>query len=217
MKDAKLLHYSHCVSDIERSRRFYTEVLGFEVMAEFDFDDERTAQVMMVPGARFKGIFMKRDGMRIDWDAPIDHPEEVEDAVCQRIEESLQDLEGVDEMTSIAAEGMGTVVIELDNDTDVRVALDDGMRIEIIGFENPPPDATVRPRMANEVGHSHFTFNVKDLDATLAELAGHGIEPEPGSRQMLHETIECCVVRDPDGFPIELVSSPDLHLLPYEA
>jgi len=153
MKDAKLLHYSHCVSDIERSRRFYTEVLGFEVMAEFDFDDERTAQVMMVPGARFKGIFMKRDGMRI----------------------------------------------------------------EIIGFENPPPDATVRPRMANEVGHSHFTFNVKDLDATLAELAGHGIEPEPGSRQMLHETIECCVVRDPDGFPIELVSSPDLHLLPYEA
>ena len=28
MKNARLLHYSHCVSDIERSRRFYTEVLG---------------------------------------------------------------------------------------------------------------------------------------------------------------------------------------------
>ena len=152
MKDAVLLHYSHCVSDIERSRRFYTEVLGFEEMAEFDFDDELTAKVMMVPGARFKGLFMKRDGMRI----------------------------------------------------------------EIIGFENPPPLGEDRPHLANEVGHSHFTFNVRDLDRALEELAGHGIEPEPGSRHELHPGIECCVVRDPDGFPIELVSSPQLQLLPYE-
>ena len=65
MKDAKLLHYSHCVSDIERSRTFYVEVLGFEVVAEFDFDDAATARVMGLPGARFKGVFMKRDGMRI--------------------------------------------------------------------------------------------------------------------------------------------------------
>ena len=39
MRNARLLHYSHCVSDVERSRRFYTEVLGFEVVAEFDFDE----------------------------------------------------------------------------------------------------------------------------------------------------------------------------------
>ncbi len=51
-------------------------------------------------------------------------PEEVEEAVCRRIEEALQDLEGVKKLTSIAAEGFGTVVVELDNDTDARVALD---------------------------------------------------------------------------------------------
>ena len=51
-------------------------------------------------------------------------PEEVEEAVCRRIEEALQDLEGVKKLSSIAAEGFGTVVIELDNDTDARVALD---------------------------------------------------------------------------------------------
>ncbi len=153
MKNAVLLHYSHCVSDIERSRRFYTQVLGFEVMAEFDFDDPKTAQVMLVPGARFKGIFMQRDGMRI----------------------------------------------------------------EIIGFSNPRPRDEQRPRFANEIGHSHFTFNVQDLDAALAELRAHGIEPEPGSRAVLHHGIECCVIRDPDGFPIELVHSPRLGTAPYQA
>src|SRR5262249_61246188 len=66
MRNARLLHYSHCVSNLERSRRFYVEVLGFEVVAEFDFDDPATAQVMDLPGCRFKGIFMKCDGMRIE-------------------------------------------------------------------------------------------------------------------------------------------------------
>ena len=152
MKNARLLHYSHCVSDIERSRRFYTDVLGFEVMAEFDFDDPKTAQVMMVPECRFKGIFMKRDGMRI----------------------------------------------------------------EIIGFTNPPPEPSAAPHLANEIGHSHFTFNVENLDDTLADLSAKGVEIVEESRAVLGNGIECCVIRDPDGFPIELVHSPGPALLPYE-
>jgi len=153
MKNARLLHYSHCVSDIARSRRFYTEVLGFEVVAEFDFDDANTARVMGVPDARFTGIFMKRDGMRI----------------------------------------------------------------EIIGFTNPPPERTVRKRQSNEIGHSHLSFYVTDLDATLAELRAQGVTVEDQSRAVVMNGIECCVVRDPDGFPIEIVQTPTLALLPYES
>lgn len=152
MKNARLLHYSHCVSDIERSRRFYTEVLGFEIVAEFDFDDANTARVMGVPGARFKGIFMKRDGMRI----------------------------------------------------------------EIIGFTNPPPERTTRPRHSNEIGHSHLSFYVTDLDATLAALRAQGVTVDDETRAVVMNGIECCVVRDPDGFPIEIVQTPTLALLPYE-
>lgn len=152
MKNARLLHYSHCVSDIARSRRFYTEVLGFEVVAEFDFDDANTARVMGVPGAVFTGIFMKRDGMRI----------------------------------------------------------------EIIGFTNPPPDRTVRPRRSNEIGHSHLSFYVTDLDATLRDLRAQGVQVEDETRAVVMNGIECCVVRDPDGFPIEIVQTPTLALLPYE-
>lgn len=153
MKNARLLHYSHCVSDLERSRRFYTEVLGFEVVAEFAFDDADTARVMGVPGAKFTGIFMKRDGMRI----------------------------------------------------------------EIIGFTEPPPDRTPRRRRSNEIGHSHLSFYVTDLDAALRELRAQGVVVEEDSRATLVNGIECCVVRDPDGFPIEIVQTPTLTLLPYEA
>jgi catechol 2,3-dioxygenase-like lactoylglutathione lyase family enzyme len=153
MRDARLLHYSHCVSDVERSRRFYVDVLGFEVVVEFDFDDAATARVMGVPDARFKGIFMQRDGMRI----------------------------------------------------------------ELIGFTNPPPDRRVRRRRADEIGHSHLSFYVLDLDATLANLSAQGVPIDQDTRAELAGGIRCCVVRDPDGFPIEIVQMPSLVLAPYEA
>ena len=152
MRNARLLHYSHCVSDLARSRRFYTEVLGFTVVAEFDFDDPATARVMGLPRAEFTGIFMQRDGMRL----------------------------------------------------------------ELIGFTEPLPERTARPRRANEIGHSHLSFYVLDLDQALAELRAQGVEVVDESRAVLPSGVECCVVRDPDGFPIEIVKMPTLTLLPYE-
>ena len=107
MKNARLLHYSHCVSNLERSRSFYSDVLGFETVFEIDFDDPATARVMGLASCKFTGVFMKRDGMRI----------------------------------------------------------------ELIGFTNPRPDAPVRKRASNEIGHSHLSFYVTDLDATLAPSA----------------------------------------------
>jgi lactoylglutathione lyase len=152
MKNAKLLHYSHCVSDIERSRRFYADVLGFQTVFEVDFDDPATAKVMGLPRAEFKGIFMMRDGMRI----------------------------------------------------------------ELIAFTDPPPDRTVRKRKSNEIGHSHLSFYVTSLDETLRELRAKGVPIDDETRQLLPSGIECCVVRDPDGFPIEIVQVPSLDLVPYE-
>ena len=51
-------------------------------------------------------------------------PEEVEQGVCLRVEEAVQDLEGVDTVRSTAAEGVATVVIELESDADTREVLD---------------------------------------------------------------------------------------------
>ena len=52
-------------------------------------------------------------------------PEEVEEAVCVRIEEAIQSLTGVKRITSTASESMGIVNVELLKGTDLREALDE--------------------------------------------------------------------------------------------
>ncbi|MFQ5719551.1 MAG: efflux RND transporter permease subunit [Acidobacteriota bacterium] len=52
-------------------------------------------------------------------------PEEVEEGVCIRIEEAIDGLDGVKEVTSVASEGVGTVTVELDAGADSRQVLDD--------------------------------------------------------------------------------------------
>lgn len=52
-------------------------------------------------------------------------PEDVELGVAIRIEEAVQDLEGVEEVRSTSVEGSTRVRIEIDSDYDARVLLDD--------------------------------------------------------------------------------------------
>ncbi len=52
-------------------------------------------------------------------------PEEVEEAVCIRIEEAVQGIEGVKEITSEAYEGRGVVMIEVETGANTRTVLDD--------------------------------------------------------------------------------------------
>ena len=52
-------------------------------------------------------------------------PEEVEEGVCIRIEEAIQGIDGIKQITSTAAENMGTVLIEVELGADVRRVLDD--------------------------------------------------------------------------------------------
>ena len=52
-------------------------------------------------------------------------PEEVEQAVCVRIEEAIQGLDGIKQITSTASEGMGRVMVELELGADVRKVVDD--------------------------------------------------------------------------------------------
>ncbi len=52
-------------------------------------------------------------------------PEEVEEGICVRIEEAIQSLEGIDRITSTAAENVGTVIVEVLEGEDVRELLDE--------------------------------------------------------------------------------------------
>ena len=52
-------------------------------------------------------------------------PEEVEEAVSIRVEEAIQGLDGIKEITSTASEGMGVVMVELELGADAGKVVDD--------------------------------------------------------------------------------------------
>ncbi len=52
-------------------------------------------------------------------------PAEVEEGVCIRVEESIAPIEGIKRIRSVASEGVGTVIAELEEDADDRKVLDD--------------------------------------------------------------------------------------------
>jgi multidrug efflux pump subunit AcrB len=52
-------------------------------------------------------------------------PEEVEEGVCIKVEEAIQDLEGIKRLESTASEGVGTVMVELEPAADSRELLND--------------------------------------------------------------------------------------------
>jgi lactoylglutathione lyase len=54
-------------------------------------------------------------------------------------------------------------------------------------------------------GYGHIAVGVADLDGTLAELKGQGIEPERAPYQVSEGGSFLCFVRDPDGYRIELI------------
>ncbi len=73
-------------------------------------------------------------------------PEEVEEGVCVKIEEAIQDLEGIKRITSTSSEGMGSVMVELDPGTDVREMLNDvKTRVDAIATF---PEETEKPVIA---------------------------------------------------------------------
>ena len=52
-------------------------------------------------------------------------PEEVEEGVCVRVEEAIQDLPGIKKLISSASEGLGSVSVQVEPDFDSRKLLDD--------------------------------------------------------------------------------------------
>ncbi len=56
-------------------------------------------------------------------------------------------------------------------------------------------------------GYGHIAITADDLDATLAQLAEVGIEPEKPPYRVREGGSRICFVRDPDGYRIELIET----------
>jgi multidrug efflux pump subunit AcrB len=67
-------------------------------------------------------------------------PDEVEESVLLKIEEQVQAVDGIDEITSMAGEGLGTVTLKLELGADVSEVLDD-VKAEVDRITTFPEDA----------------------------------------------------------------------------
>jgi len=61
-----IAHLGICVSDLERSRRFYRDGLGFKEVARLHTDSAPTSQLLKLPNTDLHAYFLERDGLRIE-------------------------------------------------------------------------------------------------------------------------------------------------------
>jgi len=129
-------HVGHCVSDVDRARRFYEEVLGFEFWREYEAPEEMTGQLLRLPPpVGLKAVYLRQGGFVLEL---------------------------------LAYSGAGT---------------------------NP-----FRERVMNDIGLTHISVSVDDIDATAARAVEYG-----GS--VLDDTNigAAVMIRDPEGQLIELL------------
>jgi multidrug efflux pump subunit AcrB len=115
-------------------------------------------------------------------------PDEVEEGVCVRVEEAIQGLDGIKRVTSTAAEGRGTVRVELELGADARKVLDDiKSRVDAI---DTFPEQTEKP-IIQELTNRRQVINLAvwgDADTKalkrLAERVRDEIASTPGISQV---------------------------------
>lgn len=104
-------------------------------------------------------------------------PAEVEESICVRIEERIQDLQGVKRIVSTAVEGVGTVLVEVATGYDPRRLLED-VKARIDGIDTFPEEAE-RP-VVQEVIQRRQVVNV----------AIHGPADEPTLKHLAERVRE---------------------------
>ncbi|MHC4224472.1 MAG: efflux RND transporter permease subunit, partial [Planctomycetota bacterium] len=125
-------------------------------------------------------------------------PAEVEQAICIRIEEELQGLNGIKRMRSTAAEGSGSVVVELMAGEDVRRRVD-AIRNRVDRIESFPEDAKTP-----QVTQVDLRFQVLDV-----AIAGAVTELE---LKRLGERVRDDLANLPEITDVELVATRDYEI-----
>ena len=124
-------------------------------------------------------------------------PEEVEEAICMRIEEAVQGLSGVERLTAQANENFGTVSIEYLESTDPQQFLDD-VKAEIDRIDTFPAEA------------EEPVINLVELNQQVLEIAVWGGEDLKGLRRLAEE-VRAGLQQQPAITQVELSNAP-----PYE-
>ena len=87
----------------------------------------------------------------------------------------------------------------------------DGVRIELLGFRNPPPVGDAARRPMNALGLTHLCVRVDDVDEVSAALEAVGGTVVRSTRTTLElgaAPLDFVYCTDPDGVRIELMRLP---------
>lgn len=136
----RVTHLGLCVSDVERSRRFYVEALGFREVGRMGASGEATATILSVPDADLDLLYMERDGLRL----------------------------------------------------------------ELIGYK-AGVTGDGAPRPMDQLGFTHLSVRVDDVDALCKEITAHGGTVLPETEVTFEWGNRGIMALDPDGARIELI------------
>ncbi|MAW61759.1 MAG: acriflavin resistance protein [Planctomycetes bacterium] len=125
-------------------------------------------------------------------------PEEVEEAICMRIEEAVQGLSGVERITAQANENFGTVSIEYLESTDPQRFLDD-VKSEIDRIDTFPDEA------------EEPTVNLVEINQQVLEVAVWGGEDLKGLRRLAEE-VRAGLQQQPAITQVELSNAPPFEI-----
>lgn len=148
----RLTHLGICVSDLDRSLRFYRDVLGCVEVGRLELEGEPTATLNGWPDVKVRAVYVERDG----W------------------------------------------------------------RIELMEFAVPGWIGPREPRPMNQVGLTHLSFRVADLDAVCEQIEAAGGGLLPGTRVDPEGVpVRAMMAFDPDGMRLELIEAPgDANAVP---
>ena len=135
-----ICHIGICVKDLEHSRAFYRDVLGFKELTRLEVDDDTSKKFLEVDDLKLRCIFLERDGLRIELMSYGDSTT------------------GKGEISPIYERGLTHFAIRV-HDVDEMVA-----RIEAAGGE-----ILRHTEIRNEAYQSHCIF-AKDPDGVRLEL-----------------------------------------------
>jgi glyoxylase I family protein len=148
-------HFGICVSDPERSMRFYRDLLGFRPLTLLKVSDPRSAQLVELPGLDLHSYFLERDGVRIEllhYRSPGHEPETVPRPMNRlgltHMALRVRDLAGLLERFEVAGVEIlrQTRVSNPDFGSDVVYVLDpDGLRVELIQLPGDPTQPLGEP------------------------------------------------------------------------
>jgi catechol 2,3-dioxygenase-like lactoylglutathione lyase family enzyme len=129
-------HVGQCVTDLDRARRFYTDVLGFEVEREIHPPDDLSARLLRIePPLGMTACYLRRDGFVLEllhFDRPANPPYRarvVNEPGLTHVSVSVDD---VDATLARVAEHGGEVLDDTNIGLGVFVRDPDGQLVEIL-------------------------------------------------------------------------------------